>query len=793
MRLDIIPPFEALPMLLDRARSPVVALDTEFDANFPACRTSLHGVSLAGGTLETGYFGTFFPYGGAAGKEIVPWSWLKDRLLDPLFNDPLRSMVFHPPKVDLQIMRSRGVALDPKCKIECTMSMLHIYDENLPKGLKDATACLLGVHDTSSYKATHDKIRKLLKEGEKTVRSILKLCWETYRDERKKFTDAEVKFDPTWPSWKMMVMGQPAKLKKEELESRVHPLIVTAVMGDYQKRSQYEFEYYATRDALFTLGLRDFFMRNIPPENMPLLELETYTCFPVTAEMEERGLKIDIPLLRHIHAAMGASILALRADVLRLWGLSIEQLLQPGEEAEGDFNPGSSDQVAEVIWNKWQLRPPPWTMSHGELRRKFIRKTDGLCTVDGEVLEFLSKGKHPYVEHIQKLISLRSFEKLQSTFVSSLLAHAMADPLNRAHSSFWPVGARTGRYSSDDPNVENIPRPYTMPTVPMLPGIDPASPPPGITAEFEKDKKTVKLWRVCSLRRAFIADKGNKIISVDLSQIENRIMAHESQDSMLLYIYRHWDCKECGGSGETDQPLHKCPKCGAGDGKRDKTTPEQLPKKGFCLGFDIHSKTSVALGFDKKYGPEEGRQRGKPVNHAASYGMSAPTMARREDMSIKEAEEALDGWHATYPGVRPFHQRTKEEIVEFGFIRMFDGHVRRFFPQRTLMASNNFASWEWEGIIREAVNAKAQGGTGVIMKRAMRSIRKKLKTHQDPRYRASSAFINQVHDELLGEAPTEIAEDVKNIFVWELEHAAQLAVPVLADGHVASDWGSAKE
>jgi DNA polymerase I-like protein with 3'-5' exonuclease and polymerase domains len=330
-----------------------------------------------------------------------------------------------------------------------------------------------------------------------------------------------------------------------------------------------------------------------------------------------------------------------------------------------------------------------------------------------------------------------------------------------------------------------------MPVLRIPMGADPLNPPPGVVVE-DKGKKLK--WRVRSLRDVFIAERGYKFVSADLAQIENRLIAVESKDPVLLKLFRKWDCADCGQTGETSEPLHQCPSCGAAEGKRDKTKPEQPAVKGFCLGMDIHSMTAHSIGLVEKIGFAEGRQRAKAINHAYNYGMGAATLARRESMSRKEAQGHLDNMDRTYANVRSvLHPKVKMAVRNDGVVVMFDGHKRRFLAPRLLMNSDNFRQWEREAVIREAVNVLAQGGTGIIMKRAMVAIRRRLKEQakEDPRY-ADVHLVNQVHDELLYEAPEEIADDVLALVIWEMEHAAlELPVPVIAEGSTGVTWGAA--
>jgi len=794
--MQILHPDEAVPLLLDPARSPAVALDTEFDTSAkPTCQAPLTGLSLAGGTPDAGIFCTFWPF--FNGQEIHPWGYLRDEILLPLLRDPARHMVMHPPKVDAQILRARGITHeDFRCRMWCTFSMAHIYDENLPKSLKDLGKCLLGMHGQASYAQTQAEIKRIRKKGPREVKRLIKECWEVYRDHRKKSKDIEADIDPTWPPLTQAAMRLPPKMLKRDVEAAMLPIIEPAVLGRYEHLALERFSTYGAEDAGITLSVFYWLLPRLRAESekhgvdmFSLVDLETQVCHPCVTEMEEHGLKIDCEELAAIYHTMETVLHELRHDVIERWG---GETIDDGEEKGDLFNPASTPQVCRKIWDEWQLRPPPWALRDGELIEKWKRKSDGYCKVDKDVLGHLAENaREPYKTHIQKLLTLRAYEKIQGTYVRPMLEKAAIDPNRRIHASFWPVGARTGRFSSDEPNVENIPRPHTMPEVPIA-GADWNNPPRGVVKdEVQAGRLKRKVWRVQSLRKVFIPEEGWSLCSADLAQIENRLIAHESQDPTLLALFRGWDCAECGQSGETDQPLHACPNCGAPDGKRDKTQADQPAKVGFCLGRDIHSKSSVAIGLFERLGPVEGRQNAKAVNHAFNYGMGYRTLARREKMKLRAAQKALKALDAEYPYVRSrLHARVRRDVEERGYVQMFDGHVRRFYVQRLLMKSDTFRKWEWEGVIREAVNVLAQGGTGVIMKIAMIRIRERLRTHENPLVRKAKC-INQVHDELLYEAPDEVAHEVLAIMCWELEHAVQLLVPVIADGNVAKNWGDA--
>lgn len=806
-RGEVLTPELALPIIMDPRKSPVVAFDTEFKGEgIGPSKAALTGMSLAGGNPTDGFVACFWPFGP---NETTSFGWIKERVLEPILSDPSRTFVEHYTKVDMQPLRARGIARDPsavKCKVRDTAAQLHIYDENLPKSLKEAAEYLLGVTDTATHAEMQRELAAIRKEGEKRVKALAKEMWERYAAAHKKREPVPFRLDPfESAAWERIAASLPEKLKRAEVEAHVLPALREAIVVEAERRAAARFAIYGAKDALYTLGL-DYLLQHelkaYPARFHEQIELETYINYPVATEMEEAGLKIDTELLQAIHDVMAKVIETLRAEVMKLWG--VDGATAEADE-EGEFNPASTQQVCRIIWDEWKLKPPPWTLAHGELRPKWRRRSDGYCKVNGEVLEYLAdhaSNAHAR-EAIAKLIELRSYDKLQGTYVIPMLKRSLEDPDHRIRASFWPQGAATGRWTSDDPNMQNIPRPHTMPEVPelivrffaQLRGMDPTAiatkPPRGIVTDKEKGKdgKEKLIWRVQSLREVFIAEKGYKLVSADLSQIENRLIGHESQDKRMLWLYRTWDCFVCKGTGETNKPLHICPKCGAKEGKRDKAHPDQPVISGFVLGRDIHALTAVMVGLAKKHGPKEGRQRAKTVNHAKTYGMGVNTMARRDKMAIKEAQEYSDAWDATYVGVKPLHRRVQTDIREKGIVTMFDGHVRRFYVSRLLLKSDNFDSWEWEGTIREGTNCLAQGGTAIIIKKAMRIIRDKIQA--TPRWRGRARIVNQVHDEILLECHEEIAREVLDYVIEVLENVVELSVPITAEGGVGDTWGTA--
>ena len=829
---------DAIPLLLDRSISPVVSLDTEWDIE----TGNLRGMSMAGGTPETGFFGCFWSF--EQPYQQMPWAVVFSTVIVPIFGDLERTVVMHPINVDIKKLRERGLtdALT-LCSLEDTVAMSYIYDDNLPHGLKPLAYCILLQTKATSHAATLREITGIRKQGYTLVKQLKGMVWEHYLEHRKKSDQVEAVIDPSWPGWVRLAMSLPpgmnktvpkswkcggktgcayknvvdasslglanlsakfacAQCGKERkvtlgVQNHVEPILAEVINADFSQRAHDRYAQYGAEDAIYTLMIRYKLKVTFNVLQLRHLDMETRVTHPCVTEMEERGLKIDIPLLEDIHDGMRVTLDALRVEVIEAWTC-------PTDEKE--FNPGSPDQVAMRLWLDWKLSPPAWAKDRrtGGIKKKHRRNKDGLCSADALILEAVQKKYEGtrFGYAIKILRDLRRWEKLFGTYVAPILHMAKNDPDGRIHSSFWPTGARSGRFSSSDPNVENIPRPFTMPTIDvdkaaqLFPGYAVDKPPRGFVLVTNKDK-AVTHWRVCSLREIFIPPDKFVYVSADLSQIENRIAAFESRDPSMLKLYREWDCAECGGHGAHNVILHECPQCGAAEGKRDKSKGDQPVVKGFVHGKDIHSATASYLGFFEKYG-KDGRQQAKPVNHGATYAMGANTFSKKEGVSVKDAADRLQRWHQTYPLVRgsldralpgTLHHRVAEDITQNGEVVMFDGHKRRFHAQRLLMRSGNFRPWEWEGTIREGVNVKMQGGTGVGMKRAMLRIREEIykRGWQDRVF-----LVNQVHDELLYECVKELAKEFLALMIGIMESSfPELDVPVAADGGTGSTWGQA--
>jgi DNA polymerase-1 len=273
------------------------------------------------------------------------------------------------------------------------------------------------------------------------------------------------------------------------------------------------------------------------------------------------------------------------------------------------------------------------------------------------------------------------------------------------HTSFNQAVAATGRLSSSDPNLQNIP----------------------IRTEVGRE-----------IRRAFIAESGHKLISVDYSQIELRVLAHLSGDETLT--------------------------------------------AAFSRREDIHDQTAL-----KVFGPNPGldrhelRRRAKIVNYALLYGKTAFTLAKDIGVTQQAAQEFIDAYFAGFPKVRGFIDRTLEDARRTGVVTTMFGR-RRPVPEITSRNGQIRSAAE-----RVAVNLPIQGTAADILKRAMIDVYAAL----NERF-PSARMILTVHDELLFEAPAEQADDVASLVSDKMARAVPLNVPLDVDVGIGESWKEAK-
>jgi DNA polymerase-1 len=394
----------------------------------------------------------------------------------------------------------------------------------------------------------------------------------------------------------------------------------------------------------------------------------------VLAQMERTGIRIDSTELKRLSGLMETEIARLTASIHTL--------------ADRVFNISSPQQLAEVLFDDLKLAAP---VRYGKGKQR---------STAAEILEELA----PDHEIVRMVLEYRQLTKLKGTYVDALPALIDART-GRLHTSFNQAGAATGRLSSSNPNLQNIP----------------------IRTALGRE-----------IRAAFVPREGWKLLVADYSQIELRLLAHMSDDPLLLEAFRN--------------------------------------------GEDIHTRTaSEVLGVPPMLVTPDARRDAKAVNFGIVYGISAFGLAAQLGIGRGEAEKYIKNYFARYAGVRRFIDETIAEVRRTGVARTLFGRER---PIPDINARNPNARGFAE---RVAVNSPLQGTAADLIKLAMVRIARALEAEG-----RQSAMLLQVHDELVFECPPEEVEAVSELARREMEGACELKVPMVVDVGVGDNWRDAK-
>ena len=405
--------------------------------------------------------------------------------------------------------------------------------------------------------------------------------------------------------------------------------------------------------------------------------------------LDERRVyeEIDLPLVP-ILLKMETVGVRIDSGVLNLMGEKLTSEMQRvGEEifekSGHRFNINSPKQLGDVLFNKMNL-PKPIKYGKGKV-----------VSTAQDVLEELAA--HHDVPKL--VIEYRYLAKLKSNYVDSL--PLLVDRDGRVHTTFNQVGTATGRLSSTNPNLQNIP---------------------------------VKTALGREIRAAFIAAPGRVLLSADYSQIELRLMAHFSDDPLLLNAYR--------------------------------------------TGQDIHTLTaSEVFGVSPETMDKETRNRAKAVNFGIVYGISPFGLAQQLGIDQHQARLYIETYFARYSGVRTYIDRLLEETRREQKVRTVFGRVRPIPDIQSRNANlRGFAE-------RTAVNTQLQGTSADLIKLAMIRIDKRLASAN-----LKTAMTLQVHDELLFDVPEGEVELVSKLVKDEMEGVIELKVPLIADCGVGVNW-----
>ena len=384
----------------------------------------------------------------------------------------------------------------------------------------------------------------------------------------------------------------------------------------------------------------------------------------VLYEMEKEGITINMDILNQLEPKYKAEIEEIRKKVCKLAG--------------EDFNLNSPKQLATILFDKLHL-PDNNNRKH---------------STNVDVLESL-RGQHPIIEEI---LRYRTISKLNSTYIEGMRQYIKPD--GKIHTQFNQTTTVTGRLSSNEPNLQNIP---------------------------------VRTEEGREIRKMFIASKGCQLISADYSQIELRLLAHYSNDPVLVDAYK--------------------------------------------TGKDIHAITaSQIFGVDLKDVTSQMRRSAKAVNFGIIYGISPYGLAQNLGISTLQAKNYIDKYFQTYPTIRRFLDSSVEEYRTTNKVTTLFGRIRNF--ENVVPKSRDAKFSE-----RAAMNMPLQGTASDIIKIAMLRVYDELKKQN-----LQAKIVLQIHDELILDVPENEVDKVREIVRDKMENVVQLRVPLPVEIDVGKSW-----
>ena len=436
---------------------------------------------------------------------------------------------------------------------------------------------------------------------------------------------------------------------------------------------------YAAEDADITYRLYKKFYKSLKSEKLiNIYEIFEKPMIKILAFMEIQGIKIDSKFLKSLSMKFEKKIDNIQKEIFKI--------------SKKEFNIASPKQLGEIIYN--------------DLKIAGLKKTKkGSFATSASVLEDLAFKGHKFP---QLVLDWRQLSKLKNTYSDTLPEHL--NPLTkRVHTSFLLAATTTGRLASSDPNLQNIP----------------------IKTEDGRD-----------IRKAFVAEKNNLLISADYNQIEMRILADLA------------DVKEL--------------------------------KKAFKNNEDIHSLTaSQIFNVDIKKVSKDQRRKAKAINFGIIYGISQYGLAKQINVSNHEAEDFLNSYFAKFPEIKIYMENTIK------FCRK-SGYVNNIFGRRSHFNSINDKNYNVRNFQeRAAINAPIQGSASEIMRLAMIKIEKKLSDQKSLR----SKMLLQIHDELIFEVNEKEVDKMKKIIKDEMISVANsdhhsFSIPLTVDINSGENWGS---
>ncbi len=431
--------------------------------------------------------------------------------------------------------------------------------------------------------------------------------------------------------------------------------------------------FYAGEDAWMTYRAYHALTKELETKKLTHLIEEAreveYPFIDVLMRMERLGIKVDNDRLITLQKQLTKDLETLTQEIYTLGGR--------------EFNIKSTQQLGVILFE--------------ELKLQGSKKTKTGYSTNESVLHSLEK------EHsiIPKLLEYREYQKILSTYITPLLKLSQKDTNSRIYTSFVQTGTATGRLSSKDPNLQNIP----------------------VRSELGR-----------MVREAFIAKDGYKLVSIDYSQIELRLLAHYSQDDALI--------------------------------------------EAFNNGVDIHLATSTKL-----FGEEEAKEKrgfAKSVNFGLLYGMGAKKLSQELDITPKEAKEIITNYFASFPTVKSFLETIQEQVK-------IDGFVETLLKRRRIFDYESANGMQKASFMRESVNTVFQGSASDLIKLSMNKIDFII---EDEKLNAS--MLLQIHDELIFEIKDEAVDELSQRFSDIMSSIYKLDIPLECSVNIGDNWGELK-
>ena len=430
---------------------------------------------------------------------------------------------------------------------------------------------------------------------------------------------------------------------------------------------------YAAEDADIALQLYENFKEKLDEETNNLLQKIEYPLVHVLIDMENKGALIDTNHLMKLSNDFGSKLI---------------NLTQKIHNASGSvFNIDSPKQLSEILFTKLKIET------------KGLKKTStGYYSTSESVLQKLSENN----EIVKDILEYRTLAKLKNTYTDKI--SDICDANSRVHTSYHQGVTSTGRLSSSDPNLQNIP---------------------------------IRTDEGITIREAFISPRGMKLLAVDYSQIELRLMAHYSKDPIMLDSFRNNE--------------------------------------------DIHKRTaSEIFGVEISDVDSQMRRRAKTINFGLLYGMSSFGLSNQLEVSRTEADIFLNNYFERYAAVKTFMINTVEQAKKDKFVKTL---YNRKIHVPNIEASNYMMR---QGSERAAINGPLQGSAADIIKIAMINIQNWIN-----KSKSNVRMILQVHDELIFEVPDHFSdEDIKPI-IEIMEETTKISVPLKVEYGFGSNWREA--